>query len=93
MREAIRFSQKLSGALVIEITSVDDDVYQVVHERGIVVPAVEQSPGRWVVDDEYLADVQSFIASVKKPPRPRYVHIDDDGTMTPAEDDPSIPRP
>jgi hypothetical protein len=101
MREAIRFSHKLSGALVIELKSVEDDQYEAVRDDGgLVVPAIEQGVGNWLIDDAYLADVQRFIASIKGRRPPVYVRFEN-GEMVEApkdgsrehDDEPGGPKP
>ena len=88
MKEAIAFSRKLSGALVIQITTVDDDVYEVVRDdRGLVVPAIEQGAGHYLIDDAYLSAVQQFIAGVKTRRPPMYARFDEHGAMIPAPKD------
>lgn len=91
MKEAIAFSRKFSGALVIEVTTIDDDEYSVLlDDRGMVVPAIEQCPGRFIVDEEYLDQVKSFVAAIEKPQKPMHVRFLGDGTMVEAPKDASI---
>lgn len=100
MINSIRISQKLSGALTLDLSStrVDDAV---VEERAVTVPIVAQGHGSYIVDDTYLSAVQTFIASVATRRPPVYVRFDTDGAMIPApkdaasdlDDEPGGPKP